>query len=125
MSAGFEREGIFEVPLRLWIIERLREHRYQEKMVDTSLVARVVEQAVAEPERLHLVVSGDLDMLPAIRTVVPDYTEKVVLACTHPDQYVRGEAQSAFRLAQFGFRYDAIYLERLIERILEGEHIYR
>jgi hypothetical protein len=125
LNAGFDREGIFKVPLRLWIIERLRERRYQEKMVDTSVVARLVEQSIADPERLHLLVSGDLDMLPAIRTVVPDYTDRVVLACTHPDQYNRGEAQSAFRLAHFGFRYDPIFLERSIEGILGGDHVYR
>lgn len=94
-------------------------------MVDTSVVARLVEQAVGDHERLHVVVSGDLDMLPAVKTVVPDYTDKVVLASTHPDQYVRGEAQSAFRLAQFPFRYEPIYLERMVDRIVGGDYIYR
>jgi hypothetical protein len=125
VDAGFSDEGIFDVPLRAWIVERLRERRYQEKMVDTSLVARLVEQAIADPDRLHVLISGDLDMLPAIGTVVPRYTETVVLATTHPDQYVRGEAQSSFRLNQFAFRYDPIYLEQGLERLVAGEYVYR
>jgi hypothetical protein len=125
VAAGFSDEGIFRVPLRTWIIDRLQEHRYQEKMVDTSLVARLVEQTIADPDRLHVLVSGDLDMLPAISTVVPRYTETVVLATTHPEQYVRGEAQSSYRLNQFGFTLDPIYLEQSIEKIVAGEHVYR
>jgi hypothetical protein len=125
VAAGFSEEGIFTVPLRGWIVQRLRERRYQEKMVDTSLVARLVEQAIVYPQRLHVLITGDLDMLPAIRTVVPDYTETVVLATTHPDQYIRAEAQSSFRLNQFEFRHDPVYLEQRVEQLLSGEHIYR
>jgi hypothetical protein len=125
VAAGFSDDGIFSVPLRPWIIEKLEDRRYQEKMVDTSLVARLVEQSIADPERLHVLISGDLDMLPAIKTVVPRYTETIILATTHPDQYVRREAQSSFRLNQFDFRYDPIYLDQSIEKFAGGEHIYR
>lgn len=125
IAAGFSDEGVFSVPLRTWIIEKLVDRRYQEKMVDTSLVARLVEQAITDPDRLHVMISGDLDMLPAIRTVVPSYTETVVLATTHPDQYVRGEAQSSFRLNQFDFRFEPIYLDQSVEKIAQGENVYR
>jgi hypothetical protein len=125
VAADFSPDGIYRVPLRTWIIEELRERRYQEKMVDTSLVARLVEQTIADPQRLHLVVTGDTDIVPAIQTVVPDYADTVVLACTHPDQYNPGEAQSSFRLAQFPFRYEPIYLEQLIERIAAGDNVYQ
>lgn len=125
ITAGFSDEGVFSVPLRAYIIRRLREGRYQEKMVDTSLVARVVEQAISDPLRLHVLISGDLDMLPAIRTVVPRYTETVVLATTHPDQYDRGDAQSSYRLNQFDFRYDPLYLDQSVERLVQGEYVYR
>jgi hypothetical protein len=125
VEAGFSDEGIFRVPLRAWIIDRLADRRYQEKMVDTSLVARLVEQAVSDAELLHVVISGDLDMLPAIQTVVPRYTETVVLATTHPDQYVRAEAQSSYRLNQFSFRLAPIYVEQSIDRIVQGDYVYR
>lgn len=49
VAMGFSEEGIFNVPLRGWIVERLRQGKYQEKMVDTSLVTRLVEQAIADP----------------------------------------------------------------------------
>ncbi|MDQ3871485.1 MAG: hypothetical protein M3301_07725 [Chloroflexota bacterium] len=44
---------------------------------------------------------------------------------TYPDQYIRAEAQSSFRLNQFEFRHDPIYLEQRVERLVAGEHIYR
>jgi hypothetical protein len=125
VAAGFSDEGIFDVPLRGWLVERLRDRRYQEKMVDTSVVARLVEQAITDPLRLDVLISGDLDMLPAIRTVVPDYTETVVLATTHPDQYAPGEGQSSFRLNQFPFQYAPIYLERHVEDFVSGTHVYQ
>ncbi|MGE3675300.1 MAG: hypothetical protein AB7K71_36865, partial [Polyangiaceae bacterium] len=40
LAAGFLDCGIFKVPLRRWMVEKLAQQRYQEKMVDTSLVAR-------------------------------------------------------------------------------------
>jgi hypothetical protein len=52
-------------------------------MVHTSLVARLIEQAIADPQRFHVLITGDLDMIPAIRTIVADYTETVVLVTTH------------------------------------------
>jgi hypothetical protein len=125
VAAGFDPQGIFDVPLRGWIVEKVREHRYQEKMVDTSVVARLVEQAIRDPERLHVLVTGDTDMLPAISTVVPEYTQTVVLATTHPDQYNPGDAQSSFRLNQFDFRFGPIYLERHVEEIVHGAYVYR
>ncbi len=125
IDAGFNPDGIFRVPLRGWMVEKLREHRYQEKMVDTSLVARLVEQAIADPSRLHVLISGDVDMLPAISTVVPDYTKTVVLDTTHPAQYEPESAQSSFRLSQFKFNYEPIYLERHVDRLVEGTYIYR
>jgi hypothetical protein len=124
-DAGFSPEGVQTVPLRAWMVDKLRQRQYQEKMVDTSLVARLVEQAITIPDRLHVLISGDLDMLPAIQTVVPEYTETVVLATTHPDQYVPGEAQSSFRLSQFGFRHDPIYLDQHVEQLVVGSNVYR
>jgi hypothetical protein len=110
-DAGFDPDGTYHVPLRTWMLEKLRDRRYQEKMVDTSVVARTVQQVIADPNRLHVIISGDLDMLPAISTVVPQYTDSVVLATTHPDQYNPGEAQSSFKLNLFDFKYGPVYLE--------------
>jgi hypothetical protein len=125
VQAGFDPGGIFDVPLRAWVVEKLRDRRYQEKMVDTSVVARLVEQAICDPERLHVLITGDTDMLPAISTVVPKYTETVILASTHPDQYNPSDAQSSFRLNQFEFRTGPIYLERLAEEMVQGDFVYR
>jgi hypothetical protein len=125
VAAGFHDEGIFDVPLRGWIVEKMRDRRYQEKMVDTSVVARIVEQAIRDPERLHVLVSGDTDMLPAISTVVPEYTQTIVLATTHPDQYNPLDAQSSFRLNAFDFRVPPLYLERHAMELTQGEYVYR
>ncbi len=125
VAAGFHDEGIFDVPLRGWIVEKLRDRRYQEKMVDTSVVARIVEQSIRYPDRLHVLVSGDTDMVPAISTVVPEYTETIVLATTHPDQYNPLDAQSSFRLNSFDFRVPPLYLERHTMELAQGDFVYR
>ncbi len=123
IAAGFSPDGVFTVQLRGWIVNKVRERRYQEKMVDTSLVGRLVERAIAgDRELLHVVISGDIDILPAITTVVPDYTERVVLAITHPDAYDRAEAQTSFGLNEFRFEYEPIYLERDIGQLLPDYH---
>ncbi|WP_140853504.1 NYN domain-containing protein [Myxococcus xanthus] len=124
-QAGFQDSGIFHVPLRRWMVDKLNERRYQEKMVDTSLVARLVERTINAPDTIHVVVSGDLDMLPGIKTVVPDYSRRVVLLTTHPDQYDRSEAQSSFRLSQFDFEIEPIYIERHVGEIVRGTYPYR
>jgi hypothetical protein len=125
VDAGFDSEGIFRVPLRGWIIERVKARRYQEKMVDTAVVARLVERSITEPAILHVLLSGDSDMIPAIQTVVPNYSETVVVACTHPDQYLPQDQQSSYRLAQFDLQREPIYLDRLVDRIVEGDYVYR
>lgn len=94
-------------------------------MVDTSLVGRLVEQAIADPDRLHVLISGDLDMLPAIRTVVPDYTETVVLATTHPDQYIRGRPSLHSVSISSTFAFEPIYLDQSVDQFVSGDHVYR
>ncbi len=41
-DAGYDVSGVFEVPFQHWMPKRIIERTFQEKMVDTSLVARMV-----------------------------------------------------------------------------------
>lgn len=125
VEAGFPSDGILRVPLRRWTLRRLREGRYHEKQVDTWVVAQLVEQAIHNPDFLHFVVSGDIDMMPGVRKVVPDITEKVVMVATHPLQFNPDEQQTSFAIESFGFRYGPIHLEDELEHIIAGEHVYR
>jgi len=123
-AGGFDCSGVNWVPLRKHIAEKLRDHQYQEKMVDTSVVARLVEQAIRHPRRMHVLITGDRDMLPALRTVCPKYTKSIALATTHPDQYDRFNSQSSFALSAFDFVSEPMYLERHVEQLVAGEDVY-
>jgi hypothetical protein len=78
-AGGFDCAGVHRVKLNRYIVKKTREIKYREKMVDTSVVARFVEQAIQYPKRIHVLVSGDSDMLPAIELISPTYTESVAL----------------------------------------------
>ena len=48
--------------------------RYQEKQVDTTVVALLVRDAIEHPDDCFALVAGDADILPAIQVAYPNYT---------------------------------------------------
>jgi hypothetical protein len=124
-AGGFDCSGVHRVKLDKYILKKSRERTYREKMVDTSVVARFVEQAILYPERIHVLVTGDSDMLPAIELVSPAYTESVALVTTHPDQYDRSDGQTSFRLVEFPYVSEPLFLESCTHQLLVGNFVYR
>ena len=88
-NAGFDISGVHNVTLKPWMCKALNEFRYQEKMADTSMVARLVEHTLIglTETDIQVVVAGDLDILPGIKTIIPDYTKKLILVTITPEQY--------------------------------------
>ncbi len=125
-EAGFSSEGIIRVPFKPWMGAKLKAGLYREKLVDTSLVARLVEQAISDhgDDLVHVVLAGDVDMLAGIRIVVPDYSQKVVLVTTHPEAFAKDEQASSFDLAMFSFAHGPFFLEKAVEDIIKGRHVY-
>ncbi len=125
VAAGFSPAGLLRPPLRRWVLPVMARGDYQEKQVDTWLVAHLVERAITDPDSVHFVATGDADMMPGVQTVVPRYTERVVLVATHPVQYDVAEQQTSFAFENFGLRFGPVYLEDSLEQFIAGAYVSR
>lgn len=124
-AAGYGEDAIFSPRLKPYIVKQLSEFRYQEKQVDATVVALLVKYAITQPDDYHIIISGDADMLPAVKIAYPEYTENVSVATTHPDALTEEQRQSSFSLFNFDFRIEPFILEANAEGIIEGDHVYR
>lgn len=76
-DAGYNSQAIYHPKLRGFIVEKLTAKTYQEKQVDTSVVALLVRSAIINPNDYHVVITGDSDILPAIKVAYPEYSTNV------------------------------------------------
>ncbi|MDG6898139.1 MAG: hypothetical protein JRN24_00230 [Nitrososphaerota archaeon] len=124
-AAGFLSDGVLRPELRPFHLALIGRGRWHEKQVDTWLVALLVEQAIRNPEYFHFLASGDADMMPGVKRVVPDYTQRVVHVGTHPVQFEREDQETSFEFEGFGLENGPILLEDHLEQLIEGTHVYR
>lgn len=124
IQAGFSEKAIFRPRLKGWMIERLREHRFQEKQVDATIVALLVKSAITNPSDVHAIITGDADILPAIKVAYPEYSKNVFVATTHPDQLKTESRQTSFALADFDYTVPPFFLEQSAKEILQGDNVY-
>lgn len=127
VAGGYLTDAVFRPPIRDYIIRKLSERRYQEKQVDTSVVALLVRSAITKPHDFHVVVTGDSDILPAVRVAYPEFTRNVFVATTHPDELNARHRQTAFALVDFDFAIPPFYMQNKENavRLVEGPHAYR
>jgi len=124
-AGGYKEDAIFRPPIRDYIIRKLAQKRYQEKQVDTTVVALLVRSAITKPGDFHVMLTGDADMLPAIRVAYPAYTKNVCVCSTHPDELKPVHRQASFSLLDFDFDIPPYFLQDYAEEIIDGEHSYR
>lgn len=124
LESGFSDDALFRPRLRPWMLEKLRTRRYQEKQVDAAVVALLVRSAITNGNDYHAIITGDADILPAIKVAYPQYSENVFIATTHPDQLQAESRQTAFSLADFNYSIQPFYLEQNALWLLSGEHVY-
>jgi hypothetical protein len=124
LAAGFSRDAIYEPPIKGYIVRKLRKGEYQEKQVDTAVVALVVRSAILYGRDFHAVITGDADLLPAITVAYPEYSRNIFIATTHPDELRAEHRQTAWSLNDFAFEIEPYYLQDHIEEIVAGEHVY-
>lgn len=124
LAASYSDLGVYRPLIKSWILEKLIAKRYQEKQVDTTVVALLVRAAIVRPDDYHCVISGDADILPAIRIAYPEYSKNVFLATTHPDELKAEHRQTAFSLNNFDFRIPPVYLQDNLLEIMQGEHVH-
>jgi hypothetical protein len=129
-GAGYQLDAVFRPPIKAHVIRQLAgllERRYQEKQVDTSVVALLVRSAITKPDDYHVLITGDADILPAVRVAYPQFTKNVVIATTHPDELDARHRQTAFALLDFDFAIEPYYMQNKgnAERLIEGDFVYR
>ncbi len=125
IDAGFKPEGVLRPKIREHIIRKLARREYQEKQVDTTVVALLVRSAFEHPDDIHVVITGDSDMLPAIRVAYPGYTENVLVATTHPDELKRSHQQTSYDLLDFNFKLPPYFLQDHAHGIIAGPHAHK
>ncbi|HVW06380.1 MAG TPA: hypothetical protein VHB78_15350 [Vicinamibacterales bacterium] len=125
--AGYLTDAVYRPPIRNYIIRRLSEGKYQEKQVDTSVVALLVKSAITRGDDHHAVITGDSDILPAVRVAYPAFTRNVFVVTTHPDELNPSHRQTAFSLVDFAFDVPPFFMQAKENavKILAGEHVHR
>lgn len=126
-QGGYAESAVYRPPLRDWILRKVVKGEYQEKQVDTTVVALLVRSAVTRPNDFHTVVTGDSDILPAVSTAYPEFTKNVFVTTTHPDELKAEHRQTAYSLIDFGFTIPPFYMQNKenAEQIIRGENVYR
>jgi hypothetical protein len=125
IRAGYRTDAVFRPQVKDYIIRALTLKTYQEKQVDTSVVALLVRSAITTPEDYHAFITGDADILPAIRLSYPQYTKNVVIVTTHPDELNAARRQTSFSLLDFSFDIQPFFLQDHAEKIISGQFPYR
>lgn len=124
IAVGYSDRAVYRPKMKGWILENLRARRYQEKQVDATVVALLVRSAITGPDDVHVVITGDADVLPAIKGAYPEYSKNVFIATTHPDELIAERRQTSFSLSNFDFAIDPYYLQDHAEQIAKGEYVY-
>lgn len=124
LAVGYSGDAVYRPRMKGWILEKLRAKRYQEKQVDATVVALLVRSAITRPHDVHAVITGDADVLPAIKVAYPEYSRNVFIATTHPDELTAERRQTSFSLSNFHFEIDPYYLQDHADAVMHGEHVY-
>jgi hypothetical protein len=127
VNAGYRTDAVYHPIIRDHIIRKLADRKYQEKQVDTSVVALLVRSAITRSADYHALITGDADILPAVRVAYPEFTRNVFLATTHPDELNPRHRQTAFALVDFAFEIEPFFMQNHDNavKLIEGAHAYR
>ena len=126
-AAGYRTDAVYRPAIREHMIRRLIEGKYQEKQVDASVVALLVRSAITHGDDYHVVITGDADILPAMRVAYPEFTKNVLVCTTHPDELNKRHRQTAHALVEAEFNVPPYYLQMKENavHIIEGAHAHR
>lgn len=124
IAVGYSENVIHYPLLKFWMLRNLKTGKFHEKQVDATVVALLVRSAIIKPQDYHCVVTGDADILPAIRVAYPEYSNNVFVATTHPDELSPDYRQSSYSISNFNFNIDPVYLQDNLREFVSGEYAY-
>lgn len=125
IDAGFDPSIILRPMLKPYMVKKIAEKAFQEKQVDTTVVALLIKSAFQNPNDVHVFITGDADILPAIQVAYPQYTQQVLLATSHPDELNAIHRSSSYSLSQFTFSLPVFYFQDHIKDLLTGDFIFQ
>jgi hypothetical protein len=125
LEHGYSPDAIYHPRMKGWMIEKLRNRQFQEKQVDATVVALLVRAAITSPNDVHAVITGDADVLPAIKVAYPSYSKNVFIATTHPDELLAERRQTSFSLHNFDFAIPAFYFQDHSQNLIDGANVYK
>ncbi|MDR0326029.1 MAG: hypothetical protein LBI19_08065 [Oscillospiraceae bacterium] len=117
--------AVYRPRLKKYNLKNIVNKKHQEKEVDTTVVALLVKYAIKNPDDYHAIITGDADILPAIRIAYPEYTRNVFLVTSHPDELEAENRQSSWKLSNFNFHITPLYLQDCIDKIMYGTAVYK
>ncbi len=122
IMAGYDHNCIFRIDLQEWMLLNLLhpELHYQEKQVDTTVVALLVRDAIEFSDDCFALVAGDADILPAIQIAYPNYTQNVFPVLTSPNERDGRNRQTSFKYSQYNFPISTLVLQNHVGDIMEG-----
>lgn len=123
-KAGFNTDHVFEVPFKPWMIDAIKSKSYKEKKVDSAMVTYMADNFKNYENDYHAVVTGDLDVMPAIQRLMQSGIGKVILVTTKPHQWDITMQQTSWELANYPFSHGPIFLEDKVKSIMSGDLIY-
>lgn len=123
VASGYQKESIIRPDLKPWMVEKLSKNIYQEKQVDTTVVALLVASATTKPDEIHAIIAGDADILPAIKIAYPTYSKNILVVTTHPDELKAENRQTSFSYQDEDFDIPALYLQDHVESIMKGNAV--
>ncbi len=122
--AGYCRDAVMEPELKGYILKKILNKSYSEKQVDTTVVALTVKLSIINREDSLAIITGDADIIPAIKVAYPAYSENIFIVTTHPDELKAHYRQSAWSLTDFNFKIPPYYLQDHVASLMCGEIIY-
>lgn len=124
LQAGFSDLAVYRPNLRPFMIEKIKNKTFQEKQVDATVIALLVRSAITKSDDYHAFITGDSDILPAIKVAYPEYSRNVMLVTTHPDELKAQHRQTSFSYTDFQFDIEPYYLQDHVKDIIQGTNVY-
>lgn len=124
VTAGYSDSAVYRPRLRPFMIEKLKNRTYQEKQVDATVIALLVRSAITQGDNFHAFITGDSDILPAIKVAYPEYSKNVMLVTTHPDELKAEHRQTSFSYTDFQFDIEPYFLQDHVKEIIYGQNVY-
>lgn len=105
--------------LKPHIVVAIANDDYREKQVDSKVQAELIDCGKENKlSAYYAVLTGDLDMMPALKKSYPEWSDNVILLTTEPNY---PDGVSSFDMVKFvneNFKYNAVFIDKHFSKFL-------